>query len=196
MTTKDRILEEALRLFSEKGYDGTSVESIAEAVGIKAPSLYKHFKGKEEILNCIIDISEKRYSENFGTAHSSWELPESKEAFIKVSKERFRFTLFDPNIRRIRIFMTQEQFRNRRMAEITNRHKMEDVQNIFKKILTEMMEAGIVKKDDPELLAIELASPAVLFISKGDRMPESREELLEQFERHVRHFCDVYFIKQ
>ena len=49
MTTRDRILEEALRLFSEKGYDGTSVESIAEAVGIKAPSLYKHFKGKEDI---------------------------------------------------------------------------------------------------------------------------------------------------
>ena len=49
MSTKDRILEEALTLFAENGYDGTGVEQIAEKVGIKAPSLYKHFKGKEDI---------------------------------------------------------------------------------------------------------------------------------------------------
>jgi len=39
----------ALTLFAENGYDGTSVEQIASIVGIKAPSLYKHFKGKEDI---------------------------------------------------------------------------------------------------------------------------------------------------
>ena len=61
MSTKDRILEEALTLFAENGYDGTGVEQIAEKVGIKAPSLYKHFKGKEDILNSLIDIAEARY---------------------------------------------------------------------------------------------------------------------------------------
>lgn len=44
MTTKERILDEALTLFSQNGYDGTSVDHIAERVGIKAPSLYKHYK--------------------------------------------------------------------------------------------------------------------------------------------------------
>ena len=43
--TKQRIMEEALRLFSENGYDAVSVEQIAQAVGIKAPSLYNHFPG-------------------------------------------------------------------------------------------------------------------------------------------------------
>ena len=55
MSTRDKILEEALTLFSENGYDGTGVEQIAERVGIKAPSLYKHFKGKEDILNALIE---------------------------------------------------------------------------------------------------------------------------------------------
>lgn len=54
MTTKERILEAALTLFAENGYDGTSVEQIATEVGIKAPSLYKHYKGKEDILNALI----------------------------------------------------------------------------------------------------------------------------------------------
>ena len=40
MDTKHKILLEALRLFSKRGYDAVSVEQIASAVGIKAPSLY------------------------------------------------------------------------------------------------------------------------------------------------------------
>ena len=55
MSTKEKILDAALTLFAENGYDGTSVEQIASIVGIKAPSLYKHYKGKEDILNALID---------------------------------------------------------------------------------------------------------------------------------------------
>lgn len=55
MSTKERILNEALRLFSEKGYSDVYVGDIAEAVGIKAPSLYKHFKGKQEIFDSCVD---------------------------------------------------------------------------------------------------------------------------------------------
>ena len=51
MSTKEKILETALTLFAKNGYDGTSVEQIAQDVGVKAPSLYKHFKGKDDILN-------------------------------------------------------------------------------------------------------------------------------------------------
>ena len=47
MNTKQKILLESLRLFSQRGYDAVSVEQIAAAVGIKAPSLYKHYKSKQ-----------------------------------------------------------------------------------------------------------------------------------------------------
>ena len=71
MSTKEKILDAALTLFAENGYDGTSVEQIANIVGIKAPSLYKHYKGKEDILNALIDSAEVRYEEMFG---SLWDL--------------------------------------------------------------------------------------------------------------------------
>lgn len=48
--TKQRILDNALELFSAHGYDSVSVGEIAKAVGIKAPSLYNHFPGKQAIL--------------------------------------------------------------------------------------------------------------------------------------------------
>ena len=54
--TKTRIIEEALTLFSIKGYKGTSVKNIADAVGIKDASLYKHFKSKQAILDKIVSL--------------------------------------------------------------------------------------------------------------------------------------------
>ena len=62
MSTKQRILQEALRLFSQKGYDAVSVEQIADAVGIKAPSLYKHYKGKQDIFDAILTETAQRYA--------------------------------------------------------------------------------------------------------------------------------------
>ena len=54
-TTKQKILTEALKLFSQNGYEAVSVEQIANAVGIKAPSLYKHYKGKRDIFDHILE---------------------------------------------------------------------------------------------------------------------------------------------
>ena len=88
MTTRDKILDEALTLFAENGYDGTSVEEIAEKVGIKAPSLYNHFKGKEDILNALIELAEARYEEFFGSDKHFGKLPESKEEFIQTSIQK------------------------------------------------------------------------------------------------------------
>lgn len=53
--TKTVILKEALTLFAEKGYFGTSMSDLARAVGIKKASLYSHFNSKESIFREIFD---------------------------------------------------------------------------------------------------------------------------------------------
>ena len=59
MSTGERIAYEALVLFSKKGYSDVYVAEIASAVGIKAPSLYKHFKSKQDIFDkyCVEDLN-------------------------------------------------------------------------------------------------------------------------------------------
>jgi AcrR family transcriptional regulator len=192
MSTKDRILDEALTLFAENGYDGTGVEQIAEKVGIKAPSLYKHYKGKEDILNALIDNAEARYEESFGSEQHIGKIPESREDFVCVTMERILFTMRDPMIRKIRKFLVQEQFRSDRLAAITTRHQLEGVQKMYTRIIEGMMEKGLFVKDDPALLATELVSPVVLWISQADRQPQFEMEIIDRIERHIRHFCDVY----
>lgn len=48
-STKDKIKKVAFPLFAQRGYYGTTMKDIAEEVGIKTPSLYAHFKGKEDL---------------------------------------------------------------------------------------------------------------------------------------------------
>ena len=195
MSTKKKILDAALTLFAENGYDGTSVEQIAGIVGIKAPSLYKHYKGKEDILNALIDSAEVRYEEMFGSEKNIGKVPQSREEFIKVTMERISFTMRDPIIRKMRKLLVQEQFRNERISEVTTRHQLDGIQRMFAKIIKGMMDEGIVKNDDPALLAAELTAPAVLQIARSDRQPQCEEESMEYIEKHLRHFCKIYMKK-
>lgn len=52
---KNEILDVADKLFSEKGFDGTSTKDILEKVGIARGTLYYHFKSKEDIMDALID---------------------------------------------------------------------------------------------------------------------------------------------
>ena len=192
MSTKEKILNAALTLFAKNGYDGTSVEQIAEQVGIKAPSLYKHFKGKEDILNSLIDIAEERYEENFGSEEHIGKIPDSMEEFIQSSIARTSFTITDPMIRNVRIFLVKEQFRNERVALINTRHQIDGPKKLYEKIIEGMIGKGLFKEDDPEQMALEFISPVSLLISKADRQRECQKEIMEAIEKHLRHLSDVY----
>ncbi len=51
---REFILERAAELFSERGYHASTMRDIAEAIGIRAPSLYAHIAGKEDLLYGIV----------------------------------------------------------------------------------------------------------------------------------------------
>ena len=53
--TKRKIFEASLRLFSEKGYDATSIEEITATVGVAKGTLYYHCSSKEEIFNFLVE---------------------------------------------------------------------------------------------------------------------------------------------
>ena len=65
MNTKELILEESLKQFSEKGFDGTSMSDIAKPLGISKAALYKHFESKQQIFDDIIAESEEKYKDFF-----------------------------------------------------------------------------------------------------------------------------------
>ncbi|MEH7346281.1 TetR/AcrR family transcriptional regulator [Bacillus sp. JJ1532] len=56
MNTKDQIIEAAKRLFAQHGYEGTTLSQIAKEVGIQKPSIYNHFKSKNDLYLYVADM--------------------------------------------------------------------------------------------------------------------------------------------
>lgn len=192
MTTKDRILDSALTLFSEKSYDGVGVDLIAENAGIKGPSLYKHFKGKEDILNALIEKAESYYEANFGSTDDPGKTPASMNELVTLSLKRILFTLHDPMIRKVRRMLTMEQFRNQSIALLTTKYNIDSVQGLYQRIFQEMMDNGIMKQDDPKLLSMSFAAPVSLLIQMCDREPEREQEAMERIEIYFRYFAEQH----
>ncbi|HBN81710.1 MAG TPA: TetR/AcrR family transcriptional regulator, partial [Ruminococcaceae bacterium] len=65
--TKEVILTTALKLFSERGYDGVGIRDIAKEIGIRESALYKHYSGKQDIFDSILKDVERRYQEEVST---------------------------------------------------------------------------------------------------------------------------------
>src|SRR5512134_3784191 len=59
--SNDRILQRALELFSDKGYDATSVREICEAAGVTKPTLYHFYRSKEGVYRAIVEGALERF---------------------------------------------------------------------------------------------------------------------------------------
>lgn len=62
-STRDRILDAAIRLFAEDGYEATSIKRITRAVNLTESALYRHFKGKEDLLAEIVAYTGRMVSQ-------------------------------------------------------------------------------------------------------------------------------------
>ncbi len=117
------------------------------------------------------------------------------DAFPKNERmqwKKIKFTMHDDIVRKTRRILAMEQFRNERIAELTSRYHLENLQEMYTGIFMGFMEKGILKKDDPELIALEFVSPVSLLIHMYDRQPEREEEVLNKIRKHFEHFAKVY----
>lgn len=102
MDTKQQIIEAAYKLFCEKGYH-LSMAELANAVGIKTPSLYSHFSGKEQILELVIEKELLQYFSCLDAKLLSAESMSCKEAMKSI----FAFVIeYFSDLSRLRFWRT------------------------------------------------------------------------------------------
>lgn len=186
-TNRDEILDAALTVFSEKGYEGALLRDIAASLGITKPALYKHFASKEALWNAMIDSVEKYYGENI-SAVSGIPVPDSWEEFCAISLRQIDFTLHDETVKRVRKVMTLEQYRNERMGALATKHFITDIEDRYTKVFAGMMEKGLLEASDPGLLAFQYTAPVTVMIHFCDREPEREAEIMKKIEAHIRQF--------
>lgn len=194
--TKEKILTTALRLFAQDGYEAVSVSMIAGELGITKGALYRHYKSKRDIFDCIV----ARMIEQDVALAAEHKVPEetfeqSPEAYRQRSMvqirnftlAQFRFWTEDEFGRDFRKMVTLEQYRNSEMAEwhekVLTNGPVEFLEDLFR----EMTGQGILKNRDSRQLALDFYAPFYLLIAVSDT-PAGRESAAGLLSAHIENF--------
>ena len=200
--TKERILLTALRLFARDGYEAVSTSMIAGELGMTKGALYKHYKNKQDIFDCIIErmyqIDRERSTE-YGVPVETYENDPlsyknvSMEQDIAYTKEQFRFFTKDEFGVNFRKMLTLEQYRNPVAADMYQKILSSGVFAYSIDIIREMIDEGILKKGDPELIALEFCGAMYLLISLSDAAYD-RDRLENLMDAHIKQLIEKYSV--
>ena len=191
-TTKNRILEQALIMFAEKGYKGTNLRELASALGLSKSALYKHYESKEDIWNAMIEMMEVYYTERFGSVNNLPRIPESGEELFALTMKMIHFTMYDQKVILTRKLLLMEQFRDVRVAKLTTKYCLTGLEQMFTMIFRQMMNMGSLKGDSPEMLALLYTASISSLIHLFTREPDRKAEVMERCEEFVRYFITNY----
>lgn len=200
-STKQHIIHEALTLFSEKGYEAISVAQIAEAVGIKAPSLYKHFKSKREIFEAILIEMDARYQEqskqlNMDGADPMKDLTLfasiTEQNLFEMGKQLFLYFLHDDYVKRFRKMLTIEQFQHQELSLLYTKQYLDDPLAYEGMLFGLLISCGSLQPEDPDIMALQFYAPLYVLLTLCDRQPEREEQALHQLKLHIQQFQRIY----
>ena len=195
--TKRSIMETALQLFSVQGYDATSISQIADAVGIRKASLYSHFASKQDILDSLLEEVLQQYEQHSVFAGKDWEkdpsgLPMNSDEAVTMVQGQLQYIVHDPLIQRGRKMLVIEQFRNSRLAKIQTRQNYTDIMSYFSGMIRCLIEKGVLKDEDPQMMASQFCLPVTVWLQLCDREPEREAEVMDLVGKHIRQFYRVY----
>ena len=181
MTTKESIIFESLKLFSINGYDAVSTRMIARSIHASDAVIYKHFKSKQEILDCIVEECMKRFQEKCAEVNLEtirWTEVE------KICMGMFLYQTTDEWITHFRQLLLIEQFKNPKMKEIYQQVFIDGPIKNMSNIFSQLIKLGYMKEGTPEVYAMELYGPFFMYHTVGGES----ESILKNLKEHVTRF--------
>lgn len=198
MKTKDKILIEALSLFSVSGFSGVSVRDIAKAVGIRESAIYKHYKNKQQLFDTIVEVSAGRIDSLQEELISKFNHNvNTKEVFpISIIQEIycniFLFYLTDDVLSKFRRMMTIEHLKNhelnRKIKDMFIEKTLSYQSEVFRKLINE----GKVNGTNPDIMAIHFYSPIFMLFFRYDSEDDKIDEALNLIKKHIQEFFRLY----
>ena len=168
---KEEILIVALHLFARDGYEAVSVSQIAGELDMTKGALYRHYKSKRDIFDCIVQRMEQQDSEqarqNEVPEESIEKVPEeyqnvSVEDFVGYSKSMFEYWTEDDFASSFRKMLTIEQFRSEEMQNLYQQYLVSGPAEYVKDLFKNM------KKKDPEENAVKFYANMFFYYSVYD----------------------------
>ena len=198
--TKERILDEALKLFAQSGYMGTSMNDIADRMGVTKAALYKHYKSKQEILDSIVEkmnrMDQERVKEydmpegNMEEVRKGYQvatLDKIKE-FTKVQFLHWTQEEFPCCFRKM---LTLEQYRDPELAKLYQKYLSGGPLLYIEEVFTGFTD----NEGEAKQLALDFYGPIFLLYSIYDGA-EDKEAIVTLVELHVERFSKMLLTKK
>lgn len=195
-STRERALSAALELFGRKGYDGVSMNDIADAVGIKAPSLYKHFTGKQALFDALLPAAGEHYRKLWAEVGAAQgQLERDVQALGSLSAERLEQETL--------AWVKSELTAGKSLRSFVNqcgqggKWLWDTPVALYQGFFEQLVAAEVLRRGgDPHVMAVEYLSPILHLISLADREEERAGAVAEEARRHIRQFHRVFAAKE
>ena len=201
VSTRDRIMDESLALFARRGFEATSVHDIAASVGIKAPSLYKHFSSKQAIFDAIV---EQAVQEHLATAGSlgapkvgqdvSGQYGRADQAtMVRITTGLLQHWITG-KASLFRRMLSAERLRSPEMAKYYRELFLDGPHEYQTALFAQMMEDGAFRKADPAQVALQFWAP-ILFLMERSDCDVNPEEVKDQALAHILGFMEQWKVE-
>jgi len=201
-SNRDRIVNVALRLLTERGYENVSMRDIASAVGIKASSIYNHFSGKDAIIDELVVVFRKELAKR-----SMNEGYENLDGLIGSKGPKALLTeimlaplslLEDPVLRDVIKVVTHCQYHHEGIRTFLRGEMFDKPQALLRRVLVRMRELGLVEDYPADFLVVELQAVMTASFYQLSLDPERpfsgrSGEILEKTKRGMAMHVDFFW---
>lgn len=200
MDTKSRIMETALELFAEKGYEGASMQDIAGRLNLTKGALYRHFTGKRAILDAILERMAEQDRQKARESDVPEDEPEQAgDAYAETTLQdirSFSLAMFDywtgsGFACRFRRMLALQRYSSPEMMAHYRNYLSSGPLNYMTELFSQMAIAHAWQASEARCMALEFYGPMYLLISEADAASDPAQLRLE-LEAHIDRFIEKY----
>lgn len=137
---KQKIAGAAFRLFIEKGYHGTTMEEIAESLGVTKPALYQYFPGKEDLFAAVAEQARQELKGTLERSYAGRDIQEGSAALFNALLH------YVPQFNSLYSEMLLLASRNERLRTVLIQDRAEDIQ-VIERFIAHQQETGFVSRE-------------------------------------------------
>lgn len=182
ISSKDKIKKASLSLFVRRGYYGTSMRDIAEAVGITKATLYSHYSGKDELFLDVFEDVAQSHGKLFKQLLQASKSTEISDLLRYNFEEYILYFYRNPEIYSFSnqsLFHIPSELRERIHPIYVNLEK--PYRKRLEEIFIEGMEQGIIRKGNPEKRVWSFKAKRDGVLGWMCAVPELKEDCIEEF---------------
>ncbi|MNO37855.1 Fatty acid metabolism regulator protein [compost metagenome] len=187
--TKNKLKEVAMRLFGEKGYEGTALSEIAKEVGVKTPAIYAFFENKEDLFMTVFREAMLSYNTYIQELSEDQKVLSAKESLRGILSRQYQFYQQSPEASKIvlRYVVFPPVFLKETIEEAFLASDA-ILTKIIEEFISKGMEEGVIRDQSVQLLV-----DAFLNLMDGLSMQYFYYTSKGIYERKLNHAFEMYW---